>query len=127
MMEADMITVGGRAPGPIDVVARFNAAVARAVAGGESYRHLAAAALGSGTAVAEMDMLLLDTWLSSGGAIGPEDLATGAAQRLKALGRQLQFRGSVIPDDQLQPHIARLAPIFFDGLLPQWRRLGIVQ
>ena len=127
MMEADMITVGSPVPGPIDVVARFNAAVARAAADGVPYRHLAAAALGSGTPVAEMDLLLLDTWLSGGGAIGPEELASGAAQRLKALGRQLQFRGAVIPDEQLQPHIARLAPIFFDGLLPQWRRLGVVQ
>jgi SAM-dependent methyltransferase len=127
MIDADMITVGSRVPGSTEIAARFNAAVARGAAGGESYRNLAAAALGSGIAVAELDLLLLDTWLSAGSAIAPEELARGVAQRLRALGRKLQFRGGPIADKQLEPHIAGLAPIFFDQLLPQWRRLGVLQ
>ena len=127
MLNGQMITVGDPSPGSAETAARFNAAVARAAVGGEPYKYLAAATLGSGVAVAEMDLLLLDTWLSAGPAIGPEELAQGAGERLKALGRQLQFRGSTVADEQLQSHIAGLAPIFFDQLLPQWRRLGVVQ
>lgn len=127
MIDAEIITVGAADPGSIETAWRFNAAVARAAAGGDSCRHLAAAALGSGLPVSELDLLLLDTWLSRDGDIGPDDLASGVAQRLKALQRRLQFRGGPITDVQLQPHIARLAPIFFDQLLPKWRRLGALQ
>ncbi len=122
-----MLTVGDAVPASADVSARFNAAIARAAAGGQQYMQLAAAALGSGAPATELDLLLLDTWLSADGALKPEDLAQGVAKRLQALGRKLQFRGSPISDDQLQSHIAGLVPIFLDMLLPHWRRIGALQ
>lgn len=127
MLDAGMIAVGNSHAGSVEIASRFNAAVAAAVAGGESYLHLAAAALGSGVPAGEMDLLLLDTWLSAGRDIGAEELAEGVANRLRALGRQLRFRGGTIADDKLQSHIAGMAPIFFDQMIPTWRRLGVVQ
>jgi SAM-dependent methyltransferase len=124
MLYAEMLTVGSAVPGSLEIAARFNAGVARGAARGETYTHLAAATLGAGIPVGDIDLLLLDTWLSADRNIGPEQLAHGVAQRLKALGRQLQFRGGPIPDEQLQPHIVRMAPIFFEQLVPQWQGLG---
>ncbi|HYX47344.1 MAG TPA: class I SAM-dependent methyltransferase [Sphingomicrobium sp.] len=127
MLDARMVAVGNPAAGPAGAAAQFNAAVARAAAAGTCYTHLAASALGSGAPVSELDLLLLDTWLAADREIGPDELARGVAQRLKALGRQLQFRGGPVAESQLQPYVARLAPIFFDRLLPHWRRLGALQ
>ncbi|HEY4070037.1 MAG TPA: class I SAM-dependent methyltransferase [Sphingomicrobium sp.] len=127
MLDAQMITVGSPAAGSAEVAERFNAAVARAAADGAPYTDLAAAALGSGAPVTELDLLLLDTWLSAGRAIEPHDLAHGVAQRLRALGRQLQFRGRQIADDQLEAHIAELAPAFVDQLVSRRRALGVLQ
>ena len=127
MMDALMLTVGDAVPASADVSARFNKAIARSAAGGQQYMQLAAAALGSGAPATELDLLLLDTWLSADGAIKPEDLAQGVAKRLQALGRKLQFRGRPIGDDQLQSHITGLVPIFLDKLLPHWRRIGVLE
>jgi SAM-dependent methyltransferase len=127
MLDGQMITIGKSDAGAPDVAQRFNAAVARGAADGVSYSDLAAAALGSGAPASELDLLLLDTWLSADRIIEPHDLAHGVAQRLRALGRQLQFRGNPIADDQLEAHIAELAPAFVDQLVPRWRRLGVVQ
>ena len=127
MLEAQMLAVGRAAPGSAEVAERFNAAVAAAAAAGTTYPHLAAAAIGSGVPVGELELLLLDAWLSSERSTGQEELAHGVAQRLGALGRQLQFRGSTVAGGDLQSHIARLVPMFVDQTLPHWRRLGAVQ
>ena len=127
MLEMQMLAVGNAVAGSAEIAARFNAAVARAATGGGPCMHLAAAALGSGAPVTEPELLLLDTWLSANRSIGPENLADGLAYRLKALGRQLQFRGSLIPAEELQSHLAQLAHNFVDQLLPRWRRLGVLQ
>jgi SAM-dependent methyltransferase len=127
MLDASMLMVGRAAPASAAAAKRFNAAVAAGAASGKSYSQLAAAALGSGVAATELDLLFLDSIHSAGGSLDHERLALGVAERLRALGRQLQFRGAPIADDQLQSHIARLAPMFVDQLLPHWRRLGVVE
>jgi SAM-dependent methyltransferase len=126
MLDAQMLAVGNAAFGSVEIAAGFNAAVARAAADGKAYRYLAAAALGSGVPVPELDLLLLDTWLSGDRSLDPEGLARGVVQRLKIRGRQLQFRGSVIAGEQLESHIARLFPVFVDQLT-RWRGLGVLQ
>lgn len=126
MLDAQMLTIGRADRGSVENAAQFNAAVARGASSGKPYQYLAAADLGSGIAVPELDLLLLDTWLTEDRGTDPEEIARGVAQRLKSLGRQLQFRGSVIGDERLQLHIAKLFPIFLDQLA-QWRRLGVLQ
>jgi len=127
MLEAEMLTVGRARPGSAEVAERFNAAVAAGAAEGGSYTHLAAAALGTGVLAPELNLLMLDSWLSSGRNNDPQELARGVAERVAALNRQVQFRGQIIPDDQLQAHFAKLAPSFVDRLVPQWRKLGVIQ
>ena len=127
MLDAQMLAIGSAAGEPAEIAARFNAAIARAATGGERYGHLAAAALGSGVPVTELELLLLDTWLSAGCDIGPQDLRHGLEHRLKALGRQLQFRGGVLANEELQRHLAQLASNFVDQLVPRWRGLGVLQ
>lgn len=127
MLDRHMLMAGPAEPGPAEIAHRFNAAVARAAAGGKAYYHVAAVALGSGLPVTELDLLLLDTWLSADGRIDDAVLAEGVAHRLKNLGRELQFRGSPIADEQLQSHVVQLAAVFIDQRVPQWRKLGVLQ
>jgi len=127
MLDAQLLAIGSAAGEAAEVGARFNAVLARAATGGERYGHLAAAALGSGAPVTELELLLLDTWLSAGCDIGPEDLGQGLEQRLTALGRPLRFRGDVLANEQLQRHLTQLASNFVDQLVPRWRGLGVLQ
>jgi hypothetical protein len=127
MIEAHILMIGSAEPGPAESAHRFNATVARAVADGSAYHYLAAGTLGSGIPVPELNLLLLDTWLSADCSIDDSALALGVAQRLKRLGRQLEFRGSPLADDQLESHIAKLSKIFVDEVVPQWRQLGVVR
>jgi SAM-dependent methyltransferase len=127
MLDAQMLMIGAAMPGSPETAERFNAAVARAAAtDGKDYQHVAASALGAGVPVSELNLLLLDTWLSSDRTDDQAALAKGVAQRLKGLGRQLQFRGTPIADEQLETEMARVAAIFVDQVVPQWRRLGVL-
>ncbi len=126
MLETQILTIGARTPGSAEICERFNFAVARAAAGGRAYHFLAAAALGSGIEVAELDLLLLDTWLTAGRSADQAALAQGVAQRLRSLGRQLRFRGGPVTDEELDSHVAQLVPRFLDQVVPQWRRLGVI-
>lgn len=105
----------------------FNAAVARAAAKGNFYRHIASTVLGSGLPVSEMELLFLDSWLSAHGNITPGKMAKDVTERLKSLGRQLQVRGAEVTPQQLQSHIEGLAPVFIERVLPQWRRFGALE
>jgi SAM-dependent methyltransferase len=127
MLDTQMLAIGTAAREPAESAARFNARIARAATGGERYGHLAAAAVGSGVAVTDVELLLLDTWLSAGGDTGPQDLAHGLGRRLEALGRELRFGGGVLANEELQWHLAQLASNFVDQLVPRWRRLGVLQ
>lgn len=127
MIEAHILMIGSAEPGAAESAHRFNATVARAVADGSAYHYLAAGTLGSGIPVPELNLLLLDTWLSADCSNDDSALAQGVAQRLKRLGRQLEFRGSPLADDQLESHIAKLSKIFVDEVVPQWRQLGVVR
>lgn len=127
MLDANMLMVGAAYPGQVEIAQRFNAIVARAVADGKAYYHVAAAALGSALPVTELDFLFLDTWLSADGDIGDTALSEGVAHRLRSLGREVKFRGEPIADEQLPSHVRRLAPAFVDQRVPQWRRLGVIE
>jgi SAM-dependent methyltransferase len=126
MLDSQMLAIGSAGDESADIAARLNAAIARAATGGERYGHLAAAAIGSGVPATELELLLLDTWLSAGGDIGVQDLARGLEHRLEALGRELRFRGGVLADEDLRRHLAQLAADFVDQLVPRWRRLGVL-
>ena len=126
MLEAQMLGVGATQPTSGEVARRFNATVARAAAGGMTYRNLASPVLGTGVSASEGDLLMLDTSLSAGGESDPAELARGVAQRLRKLERQLQFRGAAIADDQLESQVETLARAFIAQKLPHWRALGIL-
>ena len=127
MLESKMLMVGAAEPRLDAIANHFNSTVARSVAGGKIYRYLASAALGSGVSATDFDLLMLDAWLSAGPGIDSASLAKGVAERFRNLGRQLQFRGSPVANQQLESHIAKLAPAFIEQKLPQWRRLGVLQ
>jgi SAM-dependent methyltransferase len=127
MLESKLLMVGAAGPRPDAAGNTFNSAVARAVAEGTSYRYLAASALGSGVSASEIDLLMLDAWLSDGPEIDSARLAEGTTKRLRSLGRQLQFRGHPVAHDELESHVAGLAPDFIEHRVPQWRRLGVLQ
>src|SRR6185437_9337717 len=127
MLDAEMLTVGRAASASAGIAEQFNAVVAGRAASGKPYTHLAAATVGSGIFAPELNLLMLDAWLSSGRNTDPQELARGVAQRVAALTRQVQFRGQIISDEQLQSHFVGLAPVFVEQVLPQWRRLGVIQ
>ncbi|GAA3902160.1 class I SAM-dependent methyltransferase [Sphingomonas limnosediminicola] len=127
MLHSGILVVGKDASASAKTAQRFNGAIARSAAAGITYEYVAAAALGSGIPVSELELLLLDTWLSSDGEIDQAALVHGVANRLRALGRQLHFRGNTIADDQLESQIAHLGQMFFERALPLWRRLGVLE
>jgi SAM-dependent methyltransferase len=127
MIDGQMLTVGSANPGRAKIAQRFNAAVARGVAEGRAYYYVAAAALGSALRVTDLDLLFLDAWLSADGDRDEAALAEGVADRLKSLGQELKFRGEPITDQELRSHVARLATVFVDQRLPQWRTLGVIE
>jgi len=127
MLDAQMLAIGKAAGEPVEIAARLNAVIARAAAGGERFAHLAAAAIGSGVPATDLELMLLDAWLSADGDIEVPDLARGLEHRLEALGRELRFRGGVLAREELQRHLAQLASNFVDQLVPRWRRLGVLQ
>jgi SAM-dependent methyltransferase len=127
MLDGNMLSVGTTMPGSPAIAQRFNAAVARAAARGNTYQSVAAAALGSGARLTGVGLLLLDTWFSADGSIDKAGLAQGLAQRLKSLGQQLPFRSDPISDEQLQSEMSQLANMFVDQAVPQWRKLGVME
>jgi hypothetical protein len=77
--------------------------------------------------VTDLDLLFLDTWLAAAGDADEAVLADGVTNRLKNLGQELKFRGEPITDQQLLSHAGRLATVFVDQRLPQWRTLGVIE
>jgi SAM-dependent methyltransferase len=127
MLESKMLMVGASEARSDAVANHFNSAVARAVAGGTSYRYLASAALGSGVSASKLDLLMLDAWLSAGPEIDSASLAERVAERFRNLGQHLQFRGNPVAHSELESHIAKLTPAFIEQKVPQWRGLGVLQ
>ena len=127
MLEANMLAVGARQPGDPAIAHRFNAAVARGASEGIEYRYVAAANLGTGISVSELDLLFIDTWIEAGGAIDVHRLAAGVSQRLKTLDRQLTFVGRPVGQAELDARIAEIATIFLEQMVPQWRRVGVLE
>ena len=70
---------------------------------------------------------MLNAWLSAGPDIDSANLAKEVAERFRILGRQLQFHGSPVANDQLEAHIAKMVPAFVEQTVPQWRGLGVLQ
>jgi SAM-dependent methyltransferase len=103
--------------GDVEAAQRFNAVVARAVCGGAPYRALAAATLGSGITVSDIDMMLLDLWLESSGGPDASTLAQGLSNRMVKLGRTL--------DDGM--HANALAATFTERTIPLYRQLGVLK
>jgi hypothetical protein len=127
MIDAQMLVVGSPAPGDAEICERFNAAVGHAVTNGETYRFTAAAALGSGTPAGELDLLMLDTWLAAGRSDDETALAQGLEERLAVLGSELKFQGTALSGDHLRSQSTRIARLFLNQGVPQWRRLGVIQ
>jgi len=126
MLDANMLVLGAAMPGSAAFAQRCNAAVARAVAEGQPYHFTAAAALGAGTPAGELDLLLLDTWLVDRGA-DEAALTQGLIDRLAALGRELKFQGAALSGAQLHLQAGRIARLFLDQVVPQWRQLGVIE
>jgi len=126
MIDAHMLMVGSANSRQVEVAHRFNAVIARGVADGKAYHHVAATVLGSALPATDLDLLLLDTWLSVDGDIGLAALAEGVARRLEKLGRDLKFRGAALRGEELLSHVQQIAALFVEQLIPKWRRLGVI-
>lgn len=127
MLEANILMLGADVPGSAEIAQRFNAVVARSVAEGRPYQYLAAANLGSGVAATELDLLLLDTWLSANSSNDQAAMAAGLTERLQRLGRALNFQGAPVADDQLHSRAEHIAKVFIDQVVPRWRTIGVMQ
>ena len=127
MLDAHMLMVGPAVPGSAEIAQRFNGVVARAAAEGKLYQHLAAGSLASGVPAIELDLLLLDTWLSANSSIDQAALSEGLTERLERLGRGLTFQGAPVAGDQLHSRTEHIAKVFVDEVLPRWRGIGVLQ
>lgn len=126
MIDAQFLIVGKRDSDDIGIAKRFNAVIAKAVAGGTPYAYLAAAAAGTGVPATELELLLLDSWLSGEGQTETA-LVHGVKRRLEKLGRRLSNRGTRIDEEELGWHIGQLAQVFMDDVVPRWRILGVIE
>lgn len=113
LLQAGVLGIGSSGMQASPSVQRLNRAIARAGAQGLPYDHIATASTGSATAVTNVQLMMLDAWLSQAGAINASQLAVAAARRLQALDRPL-------PQDR---SLDLLAGDFLDQTLPLWRRL----
>jgi SAM-dependent methyltransferase len=118
-------TVGRAAERPDPKSAtRFNKAVAKAVAQGAPYAHIACAAIASGLATDAPTLMLLDA-LADNTPAKPDALAAALTARLRNAGRQLAKDGQAITDPQaLAAEAARCAQTFLKDTLPRYKTLG---
>lgn len=105
---------------------QFNATVASAVADGAPYAHLASPVTGAGLGVTDVDLILLNAYLSKAGNT-PESLATTLDQALTELGRGLHQRGQVLEGQAYKDRIGTLVGHFLDEVVPRWRALGMME
>ena len=106
---------------------RLNAAIARAVSDGAPYDHLAAPRLGSGIRTGDVELMLLDAWLETGGDAAAAELADGLDRRLTKLGRNLQRQGEPVDEAGLAAELQTVATAFLETTVPLWRRVGAIQ
>jgi len=126
LLHAHVLMPGKARPESPRTAEDFNAVLAKFAADGTIYPNVAAAALGSGPAVTELELLLLDAWFAAERDAEPSLLCNGLAQRLNALGRKVTKDGSPIPDGQAQDHLTKLAQAFANEVIPRWRSLGAI-
>nr|WP_314443628.1 class I SAM-dependent methyltransferase [uncultured Sphingomonas sp.] len=107
------------------VLAEPNAAIARRVAQGAAYRHVAAGSLGSGLAATETELLMLDAHLNDAAAFKQNGVAL-LEGRLASLGRTLAKDGQPLLGDAARSEMSRLVDLFQTRTLPAWQRLGVV-
>jgi SAM-dependent methyltransferase len=116
LLHATVLAPEAAEPGDVEAAERFNAVIARAVSDGAPYRALAAASLGSGVMVSDIDLMLLDSWIDSQRSDDSSILANGLSQRLEKAARAAEAGNA-----------KSLAMVFIDQTLPRWRRLGAVE
>lgn len=112
LLHALVLAVEADSPIPDGTAQRLNAVIARGAAQGMPYDHIATARTGSAIPVADVDLILLDGWLTSNGSTDAAALAAGATKRMIALGRSA-----------MEPAQAQA---FIDTPLPRWRALGAI-
>lgn len=127
MLQSGILMVGSRAPAPVEKAERFNAAVARSASKGVPYNHVAAAQLGSGVLVSEIDLLLIDSWLEKSEGRDAPSLIDGVYRRLTSLGRHIHHGSTPVPEADLRKQLGERVAIFLNQQLPHWRRLGALQ
>jgi SAM-dependent methyltransferase len=125
LLQAHIIDVVAAAPGAVEPAQSMNAAVARAVCNGAPYEHVAAAKLGSGIRLNQIELVMIDSWLDTQNTdVGA--LADAVSRRLRALGQKLYRDGRVVDDADATEQFHALARIFLQDVLPRWRWLGIL-
>jgi SAM-dependent methyltransferase len=127
LLHANVLALEAAEQGDPAAAQRLNAVIARAVSDGAPYDHLAASRLGSGIRTGDVELMLLDAWLESGGGGTIEDLADGLARRLAKVGRKLQRHGQPIDEAGLVPELRTVATAFVESTVPLWRRLGAIE
>lgn len=126
MIHNRIVTVGSAEPAHPAASHGFNAAIARSVARGLPYRHLATAQLGSAISAGEIDLIMLDGWLESSGKVDAGALAKATVSRFVALGRKVERDGKALEIAEAGRYLSEQAVIFHDRIIPAWRQLGIV-
>jgi SAM-dependent methyltransferase len=117
LLHATILAVGAAAPADAEESQRLNGAVARAASAGAPYRALAAAKIGSGVTVSDIDLMLLDSWLEADRKDDARSLAKAVSDRLERLGRSAQA------STQLQAQ----ATTFTERTVPRYRQLGVLE
>jgi len=125
LLHARILGTGPAMPSTPQAAERLNRIIARGVAEGLPYDHLAAAALGSAVAARDIDLLLLDSWFEAPTADAAA-LAQAVAARLAQLDRPVTDNGQTLTGDAAHTRLAALSATFLEQGLPRWRQLGVL-
>jgi SAM-dependent methyltransferase len=103
----------------------LNRVIAKAVANGAPYQYVAAPVLGTAIQTNDVDLLLLDAWLSQAG-LDAAGLGEALVAGLAKLGRGLNSSDGLLTGDALNQRAADLSQTFLTTKLPRWSSWGVV-
>jgi SAM-dependent methyltransferase len=104
---------------------RLNKVLSYKISQGRAYGFLAAPAAGSGLPASNVEMLMLDSFLSGNDNI--DALAKQLGARMKALGINWLSEGKpVAENDAIEARTQLECTAFLDEKLPLWRQLGVL-
>jgi SAM-dependent methyltransferase len=125
MLHGNILGVAAADPGNPEIAGLMNRAIAKGGSEGAPYGHLASSALASAVQASDIDLMLMDSWFQKDRAASLDELASGVAERLTALGRDLNYGGQPVPPSETKERLEQLASAFLEKTLPRWKQLGV--